>query len=153
MEFVMQIQTTRFGFLDIEENQLMTFPRGLLGFPRHTRFALIDPKGDSCFSWLQSVDDAALAFVVTDPSIFFKDYEVPVRDETVADLKLTDIADAQVLTICNKVGEWLTGNLLGPLLVNSKNRLGTQVVLTEKKYTTRQPLMKVETQVPLAKSA
>jgi flagellar assembly factor FliW len=58
-----------------------------------------------------------------------------------------------VLTICNKVGEWLTGNLLGPLLVNSKNRLGVQVVLTEKKYTTRQPLMKVETQVPLARSA
>jgi flagellar assembly factor FliW len=43
--------------------------------------------------------------------------------------------------------------LLGPLLVNSKNRLATQVVLTEKKWTTRQPLLKLEAQMPLAKSA
>jgi flagellar assembly factor FliW len=148
----MQIQTTRFGFLDVEEDRLMTFSRGLLGFPRHTRYALVEPAGESYFCWMQSVDDAALAFVVTDPKIFFKDYEVPVREETVTELQLTDPADLQVLTICNKVGDWLTGNLLGPLLVNSKNRLGSQVVLTEKKYTTRQPLMQIQSAQPLAKA-
>jgi flagellar assembly factor FliW len=59
----------------------------------------------------------------------------------------------QVFVICNKVGEWLTGNLLGPLVVNAHNRLAQQVVLTEKKWTTRQPLMRLEADVPLAKSA
>ena len=47
----------------------------------------------------------------------------------------------QVFVICNKVGEWLTGNLLGPIVVNASNRLAQQVVLTEKKWTTRQPLL------------
>jgi flagellar assembly factor FliW len=58
-----------------------------------------------------------------------------------------------VFVICNKVGDWLTGNLLGPIVVNAQNRLACQVVLTEKKWTTRQPLIKLQTEVPLAKSA
>ena len=101
-----------------------------------------------------TVNRANLAFVVTDPSIFFKDYEVPVRDETAADIQLTDMNYAQIFVICNKVEEWLTGNLLGPIVVNAANRLAQQVVLTEKKWTTRQPLLRLaQSEVPLAKSA
>jgi flagellar assembly factor FliW len=59
----------------------------------------------------------------------------------------------QVFVICNRVDDWLTGNLLGPIVVNAQNRLASQVVLTEKKWTTRQPLLKLQADVPLAKSA
>jgi flagellar assembly factor FliW len=149
----MEIETTRFGLLSIEDERVMTFPRGLLGFPDHARFALIQTGEDNYFFWLQSVDDPNLAFVVTDPAIFFKDYDVPIREEAQAEIALDDAALAQVFVICNKVGDWLTGNLLGPILVNAGNRLATQVVLTEKKWTTRQPLYRLTQEVPLAKSA
>jgi len=150
----MEIDTTRFGRLAVDDERVMTFPRGLLGFPNHTRFALIQTGEENYFFWLQSVDDANLAFVVTDPSIFFKDYEVPVREETAADIQLTDMNYAQIFVICNKVEEWLTGNLLGPIVVNAANRLAQQVVLTEKKWTTRQPLLRLaQAEIPLAKSA
>jgi flagellar assembly factor FliW len=66
---------------------------------------------------------------------------------------LEDLSAAQVFVICNKVDEWLTGNLLGPIVVNAQNRVAQQVVLTDKKWTTRQPLMRLQAQVPLAKSA
>jgi len=149
----MEIETTRFGVLSIEDERVMTFPRGLLGFPDHSRFALIQTGEDNYFFWLQSVDDPNLAFVVTDPTIFFKDYEVPIREEMSLELALSDPKLSQVFVICNCVGDWLTGNLLGPILVNAENRLATQVVLTEKKWTTRQPLYKLTQEVPLAKSA
>jgi flagellar assembly factor FliW len=149
----MEIETTRFGLLSIEDERVMTFPRGLLGFPDHARFALIQTGEDNYFFWLQSVDDPNLAFVVADPAIFFKDYDVPIREETQAEIALENPAMAQVFVICNKVGDWLTGNLLGPILVNAGNRLATQVVLTEKKWTTRQPLYRLTQEVPLAKSA
>ena len=149
----MEIETTRFGLLSIEDERVMTFPRGLLGFPDHARFALIQTGEDNYFFWLQSVDDPNLAFVVTDPAIFFKDYDVPIREEAQTEIALDDPALAQVFVICNKVGDWLTGNLLGPILVNAGNRLATQVVLTEKKWTTRQPLYRLTQEVPLAKSA
>ena len=91
---------------------------------------------------------------MTDPAIFFKDYGIPVRDEHIQELQIEDLGFAQVFVICNKVGEWLTGNLLGPIVVNSGNRLGMQVVLTEKKWTTRQPLLRLQSaEMPLEKAA
>jgi flagellar assembly factor FliW len=149
----MEIETTRFGRLNVEDERLINLPHGLLGFPNHTRYALIQSGEENYFFWLQSVDEPALAFVVTDPSIFFRDYEVPIREETQTELQLTDTNFAQVFVICNKVEDWLTGNLLGPIVVNAQNRQASQVVLTEKKWTTRQPLLKLQTEVPLAKSA
>ena len=149
----MEIETTRFGVLEVDEQRILQFPRGLLGFPDYTRYALIQTGEENYFFWLQCVDDPNLAFVVTDPTIFFKDYEAPIKDETMADLKLADPRFAQVFVICNKVGEWLTGNLLGPIIVNAANCLAQQVVLTEKKWTTRQPLLRLPSEVPLAKSA
>ena len=149
----MEIESTRFGRLTVDDERVINFPKGLLGFPNHTRFALIQTGEENYFFWLQSVDEPNLAFVVTDPSIFFKDYEVPIREETQADLELSNIDFAQVFVICNKVDEWLTGNLLGPIVVNAQNRLAQQVVLTEKKWTTRQLLLRLQAEVPLAKSA
>jgi flagellar assembly factor FliW len=160
-----EIQSTRFGTLVVDDERVIHFPGGLLGFPEHKRFALIQTGEENYFFWLQSADEPNLAFVVTDPAIFFKGYEVPLRDETRQELGLGQAEEGeysttatgetflQVFVICNKVDEWLTGNLLGPLVVNARNRLAQQVVLTEKKWTTRQPLMRLEADVPLAKSA
>src|SRR5258706_11105054 len=149
----MEIVTTRFGTLNVEDERVIDFPKGLLGFPERTRYALIQTGEENYFFWLQCVDEPNLAFVVTDPSIFFKDYQVPIKEETQAELALQDVAFAQVFVICNKVDDWLTGNLLGPIVVNAQNRVAQQVVLTDKKWTTRQPLMRLQAQVPLAKSA
>lgn len=149
----MDIATTRFGRLEVNEERIISFPRGLLGFPQHQRFALIQTGEENYFFWLQSVDEPSLAFVVTDPAIFFKDFDFALKEETQQEIGLTDAGFAQVFVICNKVDEWLTGNLLGPIVVNAQNRMGQQVVLTDKKWTTRQPLMRLQAQVPLAKSA
>jgi flagellar assembly factor FliW len=149
----MDILTTRFGRLNIDEQRIISFSRGLLGFGEQTQFALIQPNADSCFYWLQSVDDAELAFVLVDPQLFFKDYTVPIKGETAEELGLTDLSSALVLVICNRVEEWLTGNLLGPVVINTEQRTGQQIVLTEKRWTTRQPLMKLQGEVRLKKSA
>jgi flagellar assembly factor FliW len=149
----MEIETTRFGRLSVDDERVINVPRGLLGFPDYTRYALIQTGEENYFFWLQAVDEPSLAFVVTDPSIFFKEYAVPIREETQDELALTDINATQVFVICNRVDDWLTGNLLGPIVVNAQNRLASQVVLTEKKWTTRQPLIKLQADVPLAKSA
>ena len=84
----MEIDSTRFGRLDINEDRVMTFPGGLLGFPDHARYALIQTSAENYFFWLQCVDDPNLAFVVTDPSIFFKSYEVPLKEEAQEQLDL-----------------------------------------------------------------
>ena len=151
----MQIETTRFGLLDVKPDELVNFPRGLIGMTDLARFALVPPATrDGAFYWLQSVEDANVAFLVCDPNRFFKDYHVSIREETQADLDLADAKDGQLYVICNRVGEWVTGNLQGPLVINTRTRVGQQVVLTEKKWTCRQPLLKLESDEPaLAQAA
>jgi len=95
------------------------------------------------FFWLQCLDDPDLAFVITDPTMFYPEYTVPIRSEQKEALSLDKLEDAQVFVIVNKVEQQLTGNLQGPLVVNTLDRTGEQLVLADKRWTTRQPLMKV----------
>jgi flagellar assembly factor FliW len=147
----MLIQTTRFGMLDVDSSRIIHFAEGLLGFAGHHRFALIQTTQDAAFYWMQSVEDPAVAFVVCDPFLFVSDYQVPVRSDEVSELELNGIDDCQILTIVNRVGDQLTGNLLGPLVVGATSMKGKQMVLSDKRYSTRQPLMRVPQ--PLAMTA
>lgn len=139
----MEVQTTRFGTIEIAEDRVISFPKGLLGFPEHRRYCLLEPGDDACFFWLQSMDEPGLAFVVTDPALFVPDYSVPIRPEQVESLKLNQVEDAQVFVIVNKVADKLTGNLQGPLVVDTVGKTGEQMVLAEKRWTTRHELMTV----------
>lgn len=152
----MIIQTSRFGPVEVDPQRMLRFPRGILGFPRHQNYVLIQPEYDSTFYWLQSADTADLAFVVTDPLLFVPDYSVPIREETRAELDIKDLSEAQVLVIVNKVGDILTANLQGPLVIHATTRQGLQVVISEKKYQTRHPILQVGRaagKTPLSKSA
>ncbi|HYC99604.1 MAG TPA: flagellar assembly protein FliW [Phycisphaerales bacterium] len=141
----MDVKTTRFGTVTIAEDRVIAFPKGLLGFPQHTRFCLLEPADDACFFWLQSCDDPALAFVVTDPNFFVPEFSVPIRQEQMEGMKLPSLNDAQVFVIVNKVDNTLTGNLQGPLVINTLTRTGEQFVLAEKRWTTRHTLVRLNT--------
>lgn len=137
---VMEVTTSRFGIVEIAEDRVIHIPKGLLGFGSYTRFCLLQPSQEACFYWLQSLDDPELAFVVTDPTIFEPTYAVPIRSEQMADLRLRSVEDSQVLVIVNKVGDKLTGNLQGPVVINTLERLGEQFVLADRRWTTRHEL-------------
>ena len=139
----MDVRTTRFGVIQIAEDRVITFPKGLLGFPQARRYCLLEPGDDACFFWLQSLEDPGLAFVVTDPALFVQDFSVPIRPEQMSEMGIARLEDAQVFVIVNKVESQLTGNLQGPLVINTLTREGEQMVLAEKRWTTRHPLMKV----------
>lgn len=139
----MEVQTSRFGTLTISDERIITFPKGILGFPSQRRFCLLRPADDALFFWLQSVDEPSLAFVVTDPNAFIADYTVPIREEQMVELKLSALEDAQVFVIVNKVEGSLTGNLQGPLVINTLGRVAEQMVLTEKRWTTREKLVAI----------
>jgi flagellar assembly factor FliW len=140
------LQTSRFGPVEVDETRMIQFPRGILGFPQHKEYVLIQPEVDSTFYWLQSMSAADLAFVVTDPLLFVPDYQVPLREETRTELGLTDIAEANVLVIVNKVGDMLTANLQGPLVIHATTRIASQIVISEKKYQTRHPILQLQRQ-------
>lgn len=149
----MIINTSRFGQVEVDPDRLIMFDGGLLGFPKQREYALIQTGEGSGFYWLQSVCTPDLAFVVCDPRLFVADYQVPVKLEDLECTELTDPDNAQVFIIVNKVGDLLTGNLQGPLVVNVLNRRGRQLVLSDKRYSTRHPLMRIPKVEALGKTA
>ena len=149
----MLIETHRFGPLEVDGERIITFESGLLGFPRYRRYALIQTSPDPIFFWLQSVEDPGLAFVVCDPLAFVPDYQVPVRRDDLEVLQMEELTDSQVLVIVNRTGDQLTANLLGPLVIGSKSLLGKQMVLSDKRYTTRHRLVLAGPSQAVAKTA
>ena len=139
----MNVQTTRFDVVEVDEDRIMTFPTGLLGFGGHKSFALLQPNEDAAFFWLQYIEAPDLAFVVTDPSFWVRDYEVPIRREQMDELGLDELEGAQVFVIVNKYEKALTANLQGPLVINVATRRGVQLVLADRRWTTRHEIVQM----------
>jgi flagellar assembly factor FliW len=149
----MIIDTSRFGRLEVDGERLIRFEQGILGFPQQDRYALIQTGDGSSFYWLQAVDRAELAFVVCDPRLFVPEYRVPIKKEELSFLGLADASGAQVFVIVNKVGDLMTGNLQGPLVVNLDTRAARQLVLSDRRFSTRHPLMRLPQRQAMGKTA
>lgn len=139
----MVVNTSRFGPVEVDEQRVIEFPKGLLGFPRFKQYVLIQTGDGSYFYWLQSTEAPDLAFVVTDPSLFVSSYKIPVKPEQMEELGMASLEEAQVLVIVNKRGNVLTGNLQGPLVIHVNRRVGEQMVLSDRRFTTRVPLIEL----------
>lgn len=139
----MMIDTSRFGQLEVDAERLIEFPEGVLGFPDQHEYALIQTGQNSGFYWLQALSCPDLAFVVCDPRLFVADYQVPAKLEELKTIGLEHAEEAQVFVIVNKVDGLLTGNFQGPLVINVENRRGRQLVLSDKRFSTRHPLMRL----------
>ncbi len=140
----MLIETTRFGRIEVDGDKLITFGEGVLGFPDLKKYALIQTSPDPVFFWLQSVESPSLAFVLCDPLAFVEDYNVPIKAEEVKALDLSELTDCQVFVIVNKVDGHLTANMQGPIVVGAKSLLARQLVLSDKRFSTRHRLMKLD---------
>jgi flagellar assembly factor FliW len=146
----MNVQTTRFGVVDLDERRIITFPGGLLGFASYKRFALLQPDDEGVFFWLQSLESPELAFVVSDPALWVRDYQAAIRREQMDELTLDSLDEAQVFVIVNKYGCSLTANLQGPLVINLKNHKAMQLVLADKRWTTRHEIVQLGESVQAA---
>ena len=147
----MIVNSSRFGEVEVREDRVITFSRGLLGFARCQRYVLIQPPEGGCLFWLQSVEDEGLAFVVTDPHLFVRDYRVPIKPDQLEEMDISSPREAQVFVTVNRRGELLTGNLQGPLIINPHRRTGVQLVLSDRRFHTRTPLLDLN--APVSASA
>ncbi len=149
----MLIETSRFGRIGVDGSRIMRFKDGLPGFPGEQRFALLQTNNDPAFYWLQSVDRPELAFVVCDPRTFVPDYQATIRRDELDALEADTVEGCQLFVIVNKVDDALTANLLGPLVIGVESLIGRQLVLSEKKYSTRHRLMPARAARPVARTA
>jgi flagellar assembly factor FliW len=144
----MRITTKAYGQADIDERQILNFPRGLLGFEQFQRYALLNASQQP-FYWLQSVDMVDIAFILIDPHIFRPDYSAEPSEGDLADLELESQADLLVFAVVTIPESQLkmTANLQGPVLVNRKKRIGRQIVSLNPNWRTRHPILEELAQI------
>lgn len=124
----MDIPTTRFGVLAIEEEDLILFPGGLLGLEEHRRWAMLTDASNDCLAWLQSASDPNTALAVVSPHRFVPSYEVRLAKHELEPLSLKSADEAEVLVVVGRNERSLTLNLKAPLVVNLEKRIGRQVI-------------------------
>jgi len=131
------IATPTFGDITVRSDQIIMLSPGLLGFSQFHRYVLIEHQKESPFLCLQCVDNPDLAFVVIDPAFIVPDYQVGPVEELMADLAVKTPQDLKVLvilTIPPGQPQEMTANLIGPLVINLKDRRGKQLVLDTPEY-------------------
>lgn len=127
---MIDIHTTRFGRLRVQEQDLISFPKGLLGMEHLDRWVLLTDASNDSLGWLQSASDPRVAVAIVSPRRFVGDYQVRLSPSELAPLNLDDVNQAQVMVVVGKSGPSLTLNLKAPLVINPEDRLGRQVIVS-----------------------
>jgi flagellar assembly factor FliW len=134
-----KVTTTRFGDLEVDKKDFISFKEGLLGFEGLKRFFVVDPGDQTLILWLQSIDDASVAFPIIEPKIFQPDYSVKLLPAELTSLEMDGLSSASVyaiLTIPQVVTE-MSANLKAPIVINNKNKIARQIVLQDNKLEVR----------------
>jgi len=134
-----KINTTRFGELEVDNTDIITFKDGLLGFEQLKKFFIVDPGDQTLILWIQSVDDASTAFPMIEPKIFMPDYSVKLLPAELTSLSLENLNDASIYTILTipQVVTEMSANMKAPIVINNKTKIARQIVLQNSKLEVR----------------
>lgn len=132
---------TRFGEVEYDPDNLLVFPAGLIGFPTLHSFIVMPNRKEGPLFWIQSIDDPAIAFVLTDPTNFFLDYKVlpDTMERTALQIDAGDECFTLVV-VTVPPDQKITLNLAAPILFAPKTNRAIQVILENTDYQSRTPL-------------
>lgn len=131
----MQLETSRFGTIEIEDDSIITMTQPIIGFQEYRRFVLL-PGPDGGIMWLQSTEDKELAFILMNPKQVVPDYSMDLPERELTELAVTDADELEVYTIVVVPDDEtkIRANLKAPVLINTKQRLGKQTILEKSNY-------------------
>lgn len=130
----MVINTRVFGEVTIEDNKLIHFPGGIVGFPELQDFALIhdpDQGENGGIRWMQSVQEPQFAMPVIDPLRVKEDYNPVVEDDLLlplGDINPDDLLVLVTITVPSDLTQ-MTVNLMAPFIINADNRKAAQIIV------------------------
>ena len=129
----MVIQTSRFGPVQLEKEDIVDFPEGILGFNDLRRFVLLDDPNDEIFAWLQSCDVPGIAFPILEPEVFTEKYNPTLTKHDMEALSLEKGEKTRAFSIITIPEDptQMTANLKAPILINVRKRVGRQCVLQD----------------------
>ncbi len=117
----MKLQTGQFGEVEFQEEKIILFENGILGFEELKRYLLIS-EDDGIFYWLTSVDQPEIVFPLFPINLLQENYKQVENYEPFGIVKLDK--DPANITI----------NLKAPIYINHENKTGYQKIIDSEKY-------------------
>ena len=144
----MKVNTRVFGEIDIEEEKILTFPAGIIGFPELTQFTLIhdEEKGTGAgIRWLQSLQETGFAMPVMDPLVVKPDYNPEVNDELLEPAGNITAENMLVLVTVSVPTDvkLITVNLRGPIIINADEKKACQIIVDGDDYAVKYPIYEI----------
>ncbi len=135
----MQLDTTRFGRMDIADDAIITFTQPIIGFQQFRRFTLLPADDESGLRWLQSTDAGDLAFILMDPRMVMADYRFSLGRHELDELAVQSERELKAYTLVVVPGDAvrIRTNLKAPILINPAQRLAKQTILENSDYPVR----------------
>ncbi len=142
----MKVQTKWFGEIEVSEDKIITFDKGIIGFEDWKKYTLVydaEKEEDVSIVWLQAVDEPTLALPIMKPEIVYEAYDPIVEDEIINSLG-ENIKDAELMVFCAlTVPQDLTKmtiNLKAPIIINVDTMKGVQLIADNSDYQVRYPI-------------
>lgn len=139
----MEVNTRIFGLINIEDDKLIHFVNGIVGFPELTTFALIhDNEKEGGIQWLQSMQEPQFAIPVINPLDVLEGYNPQVEDELLKPIGGLDPENMLVLVTVTVPSDLtkMTVNLRGPIVINAENKKACQVITEGDDYQVKFPI-------------
>lgn len=132
----MLIETKYLGEMNINEEKIIFFETGIPGFLDEKEFIILDIPDNDVLQLLQSLRTPNLAFFITNPHQFDEAYHFTLTDSVLETLQITSEKEIVILSIMtiNEPFQASTINLQAPIIINSRRRLGKQVILNDDRY-------------------
>ncbi|MCI5493584.1 MAG: flagellar assembly protein FliW [Lachnospiraceae bacterium] len=130
----MKANTRFFGEIEIDDDKIIKFEKGIIGFPDMKNFTLIfdqEAEDQNTISWLQSMDDADVAFPVLDPLVVCPDYNPQVEDELLkplGELREDNLFVLVMVTVPTDIKQ-MTVNLKAPIVINTDTKKASQLII------------------------
>src|SRR5580765_4532293 len=114
----MLIQTSRFGAVEIKEDDVLDFFEGILGFANLRKFVLLDDPHDEIFAWLQSCELPDIAFPILEPELFIQNYQVALTRHHIEAIKLAANERTRFFSIITIPSDptLMTANMKAPIV-------------------------------------
>ena len=132
----MKINTKFFGEVEIADDKIITFDKGIIGFPELKHFTMLhdEEKGSNVgIRYLQSLEEPGFAMPVIDPEV---DDELLTG---VGNLTPENILVMVTVTVPADLTK-MTVNLQGPFVINVEERKACQIILEGDKYPVKYPV-------------
>lgn len=141
----MKVNTRIFGEIELDDNKIITFEKGIIGFPDLKRFALIydvEKGTDAGIQFLQSLDEPAFAMPVMDPLVVKPDYNPEVDDELLASAGHLTEENMRVLVTVTVPSDLtkMSVNLQGPFVINQDEFKACQIIVEKGEYPVKFPI-------------